>query len=60
MQVEGMEAVKHEDAYLRDQRFEFAASQLITLLYITYVILCCFNKTVTLRLEDILCLWNSV
>ena len=39
MQVEEANAVKHEEAYLRDQRFEFAASQYIFLhLYICCVV----------------------
>ena len=58
MQVEWTNAVKHEDAYLRDQQFEFAASQLITLLYIICVLSCVTLINCYTSLEDILCLWT--
>ena len=44
MQVEGMEAAKCEDAYLRDQRFEIAASQSLFVLPVHCCVLCYFNK----------------
>ena len=44
MQVEGMEAAKCEDAYLRDQRFEIAASQSLFVLSVHCCVLCYFNK----------------
>ena len=44
MQVEGMEAAKHEDAYLRDQRFEIATSQLLFVLPVHCCVLCYSNK----------------
>ena len=53
--------MKHEDVYLRDQQFEFAASHLnificALLRVVTFVLL--LNKLLNFIYEDKLCLWT--
>ena len=52
--------MKHEDAYLKDQQFEFAASQYIFIyLYITVLpFALLLNKLLNFIYEDQMCLWT--